>query len=158
LTSAEIAVVEAAWLRAGGIPPGRRQQGLGCIVAFFGMATLTLTPAIGNYVTIAPETAYRVLGVAVLLLFGGAALGLFGSRRARSAEHGDIEAATERVVAAHTVGDRSLPEAATDLIVLLRQAGLGAAGDVAPRLGAALDYVQRIDAHFGNRALGAPPG
>jgi hypothetical protein len=157
LTPSEIEAAEAAWLRPGGTLPARRQQGLGCVVAFLGMATLTLTPALGNYVDIAPQTAYSVLAAAVVLLFVGAGLGLTGSRRARSAAHVGVDAAARRVVAAHAAGDPSLPQSAVELIVLLRDAGPGAAGRVAPRLGAALEYVQRFDAHFRNRAPGAPP-
>jgi len=157
LTPAELEEAEAAWLQAGGVPPGRRQQGLGCVVAFLGMATLTLTPAIGNYVDIEPQTAYLVLAVAVVLLFGGAALGLTGSRRARSAGSDDIDAAAGRVVDAYAAGHPSLPAEVVHLIVLVRQAGPGASGDVALKVGAARDYVQRVDTHFMSRPLGAPP-
>ncbi len=126
-------------------------------MAFLGMATLTLTPALGNYVEITPQTAYFVFGAAVVLLFAGAALGLTGARRARSTERGDIDAAAERVVAAHSAGDPSLPQETVELIVLLREAGPGAASSLAPRLGAALDYVQRLDEHFRSRAVATPP-
>lgn len=157
LTPAEIEAAEAAWLLPDRSLPARRQQGVGCVVAFLGMASLTLTPAIGNYVEIDPQTAYFVLGVAVVLLFVGAALGLTGARRARSVEQLDIDAAAERVVAAHSAEDPSLPEEAVRLIVLLRNAGPGAAASVAPRLGDALEYVQRIDSHFRSRAVATPP-
>ena len=157
LTPTDLEAAEAAWLEAGGVPPGRRQQGLGCVVAFLGMASLTLTPAIGNYVDIQPQSAYVILAVAVVLLFGGAALGLTGSRRARSAASEDIDVAVDRVVEAHAAGHPSLPVDVVHLIVLLRQAGPGVVGDVALKVGAARDYVQRVDTHFMSRPLGAPP-
>jgi hypothetical protein len=121
------------------------------------MATLTLTPAIGNYVDIEPQTAYLVLAVAVVLLFGGAALGLTGSRRSRSAASDDIDAAVERVIDAYSAGHPSLPSEVVHLIVQLRQASPGEVGDVALKVGAARDYVQRVDTHFKSRPLGAPP-
>ena len=157
LTPTDLEAAEAAWLEAGGVPPGRRQQGLGCVVAFLGMASLTLTPAIGNYVDIQPQSAYVILAVAVGLLFGGAALGLTGSRRARSAASEDIDVAVDRVVEAHAAGHPSLPVDVVHLIVLLRQAGPGVVGDVALKVGPARDYVQRVDTHFMSRPLGAPP-
>lgn len=121
------------------------------------MAALTLTPAIGNYVELSPETAYLVLAAAVGLLFAGAALGLLGSRRARTAGGDHLDEAVARVVAAYAAQERSLPAHTVDLIVLLREAGPGAAAEVAPRLGDALDYVRRVDAHFQGRPIGVPP-
>lgn len=121
------------------------------------MATLTLTPAIGNYIEIAPQTAYLILAAAVGLLFTGAAVGLVGARRAREGSRELVRALADRVAAAHATESPALPGEAVELIILLREAGAGAAAEVAPRLGGALDYVQEIDRHFASRAIGSPP-
>lgn len=50
----------------------------GCLTAFVGMVLLTLTPAIGGYVQIPRPVVMAIFVGAVVLLFAGAGLGVFG--------------------------------------------------------------------------------
>ncbi|NNF39451.1 MAG: hypothetical protein HKN71_12340 [Gemmatimonadetes bacterium] len=156
LDGEEARVVESTW-DAVGVPTGRRLQGVGCVTAFVGMATLTLTPAIGNYVDLGVDTAYGVLALAVALLVGGAALGLFGANRDRPTGPEPIEEAVEALVKARAA--RGGPALAEATVLLARMVDVGQAappGDWAERIGPALEDVRRVRAHLQETGRLAP--
>lgn len=78
LTEADLAVIQkaVAELRSEGLP--RDPSIPGCLTAFVGMALLTLTPAVGGYVSIPRPVIMTIFLVAVALLFVGAGVGIFG--------------------------------------------------------------------------------
>lgn len=157
LAPAEVEALEQAWLDAAMVLPGRRMQGVGCMTAFIGMVVLTLTPALANYVTISPETAYGFLALAIALLLLGAGLGLAGSRREPKVDAATIESAADRVARAHASGAPTLPSDAIALLALCRRARPGAIEGVRARLGEALPYVTAIERRFAERQPGQPP-
>lgn len=53
---------------------------IGLGLAFAGMLLLTLTPVAGRWADVPPALAATALGVAVLLIVLGAAIGLLGGR------------------------------------------------------------------------------
>lgn len=60
-------------------PPRRDPQLSGCLLAFIGMAVLTLTPALGTWVPVSRGLGTALFGGAVAALFGGAVVALAGS-------------------------------------------------------------------------------
>jgi hypothetical protein len=148
LTEDEVRVVDETWSRVA-VPVGRRLQGVGCGLAFVGMAGLTLTPAIGNYVDIETNSAYGVLGIAILLLGAGAALGLFGATRDRPQGVAPVLEAADRVARARDAASGPAIAEATVLLALLRDVGQA---EPPPgwtdRLGAGLEDVQRVQAYL----------
>jgi hypothetical protein len=141
-------VVETTW-DAVAVPTGRRLQGVGCATAFVGMATLTLTPALGNYVDLGVDAAYGVLALAVALLVGGAALGLFGATRDRPSGPEPVEEALEALVKARAA--RGGPALAEATVLLARMLDVGQAAppiDWSARLGPALEDVHRARTHL----------
>lgn len=81
LDSHERGVAEAERERLRQAGPVRDPKVSGCFVAFAGMIVLTLTPAVGGWLDIPPGLALGILAGAVLLLAGGAAVGLIGGSR-----------------------------------------------------------------------------
>ena len=81
LDSRQRAVAEAERDRLRQVGPNRDHKVSGCFVAFAGMIVLTLTPAVGGWLDIPPGLALGILAGAVLLLAGGAAIGLIGGAR-----------------------------------------------------------------------------
>jgi hypothetical protein len=81
LTPAELEAVRAEDERLRRAGPTRDPKVSGCLIAFTGMVVLTLTPAIGAWLEIAPGLALGILAGAVLLLAGGAVIGLLGGNR-----------------------------------------------------------------------------
>lgn len=151
LTPEERDAVELAWSRGGGAPVAERLQGVGCLVAFAGMAALTLTPALGNYLDLSPESAYGVLALAVALLGLGAVLGLVGASRGGRTRRREIDAAIGRVVAAHGAGGARVASEAALLLARLRSAPVEAAlppEETARRLGPALADVRRVQRYL----------
>lgn len=151
LTPEERDAVETAWARAGSAPVAQRLQGVGCLVAFAGMAALTLTPALGNYLELSPESAYGVLALAVALLGIGAALGLLGASRGGRSFRGEIDASIARVVSAHRAGGAGMAAESATLLARLRSAPPEAAlppEETARRLGPALADVRRIQRYL----------
>lgn|GEM_PF-7101840 len=55
---------------------------VGIGLAFAGMLVLTLTPVAGRWADIPPGLAVMALGAAMILILGGAAVGLLGGREA----------------------------------------------------------------------------
>lgn len=157
LDPAEARAVEAVWSGGAGGLSGRRMQGVGCLVAFAGMASLTLTPALGTVVPIEPASAYAVLGVAVILLALGAVLGLVGASRDESSRPGALDEAVDRLLEARAAsGPEPVAEAAV-VLLRLREAGPGVDGAaLARRLGPAASVVRRVEAHLVGRGL-LPP-
>ncbi len=81
LTPAQIDVARAERERLRLAEPIRDPKISGCLLAFTGMIVLTLTPAVGGWLDIPPGLALGILAGSVLLLAGGAALGLIGGSR-----------------------------------------------------------------------------
>jgi hypothetical protein len=81
LTPIQAAVAREEWERLDRSGPRHDPKVSGCFVAFAGMIILTLTPAIGGWLDIPPGLALGILTVAVLLLAGGAGIGLIGGNR-----------------------------------------------------------------------------
>lgn len=81
LTPAQTAVAREEWDRLDRSGLRRDPRVSGCFVAFAGMIILTLTPAVGAWLDIPPGLALGILTVAVLLLAGGAGVGLIGGNR-----------------------------------------------------------------------------
>lgn len=152
----EARLVERTWDEAV-VPTGRRLQGVGCATAFVGMAALTLTPALGNWVDLGADAAYLVLALAVVLLLGGAALGIVGATRDRPSGPGPVLEAAEALVKARAArGGPALAEA-TVLLARMLDVGQGAPpGDWVERLGPALEDVQRARAHLQDTGRLAP--
>lgn len=148
LTPDEARVVDERWrVGAGGLQI-RRLQGFGCVSAFVGMAGLTLTPAIAPWIAVDPAIAYLVLGIAIVLLLAGAGMGLVGASRAGAADRQAIDAAVDALAESHATPGSSV-EAATVLLVRLREAGPGAVPlDLSQRLGPAAAEVARVEAHL----------
>ena len=80
LTSSDEAVVQSEVDRMKSEPPRRDPTGPGCLIAFVGMLTLTLTPALGNWVEIPLPTGRLIFIAAVLAIFAGAFVAMFGAR------------------------------------------------------------------------------
>lgn len=143
-------------MQAETVLPGRRLQGVGCLVAFVGMVGLTLTPAMGNYVPISPETAYGLLAVAVALLVVGAALGIVGARRDPSLEASALEEAADRVAQAYASDAPSLPGEAVAFLLMCRRGRPEAVQRAAARLGEARAYMTSVERRFADRDPGRP--
>lgn len=157
LVEAEARAVEAVWRRGGEGIPGRRLQGVGCLVAFAGMLALTLTPALANFIDVDAGSAYAVLALAIGLLGLGALLGLAGASRDEAARPRALDDAVDRLIAAHAAGGPAPVVEAATVLVRLREAGPGVDfGDVARRLGSAAAVVRRVEAHLMERGL-LPP-
>lgn len=57
---------------------------VGIGLAFAGMLVLTLTPVAGRWAEIPPGLAVMALGAAMVLILGGAAIGILAGREAAS--------------------------------------------------------------------------
>ena len=64
---------------------------IGIGLAFAGMLVLTLTPVAGRWTDIPSDYAAMALGVAMLLILGGAAVGLLAGREGSDRESGSDE-------------------------------------------------------------------
>lgn len=157
LSADQAEIVEARWRAGAGGTRNRRLQGFGCVTAFVGMAALTLTPALGAWRTMDPGAAYLVLGVAVVFLVGGAALGLLGGTRAGSADRAAIDRAASDLLRA--AGGAAEPvEEVTLLLLRLQAAGPGAVPpDLPARLAPVAELIHRVEAHLVRRRLVPPP-
>ena len=107
LTPADQAMVASELERFRKDASMRDPQLPGCLLAFLGMAVLTLTPALGSWMEISRSLGITLFVLAVLALFAGAAVALGGSaaqgRRARREQ----EAAVGPILAwAGSGGDR----------------------------------------------------
>lgn len=90
LTPEQVAIVREEISLERGRPMRDPQIG-GCMVAFFGIVILTMTPSIGRWVEIPQVLATALLILAAVLLFGGAALSLFSGRIRKKADIGIAE-------------------------------------------------------------------
>lgn len=81
LSPTQTAVAREEWARLDRSGPRRDPKVSGCFLAFAGMIILTLTPAVGAWLDIPPGLALGILALAVLLLAGGAGVGLIGGNR-----------------------------------------------------------------------------
>lgn len=122
LTPDDQAIIASELERFGREASMRDPQLPGCLLAFLGMAVLTLTPALGSWMEISRGVGITLFTLAVVALFGGAAVALGGgaaqSRRARR----EREAAVGPILAwAESGGDREAAlRAATRLLAWAR--------------------------------------
>lgn len=156
LSEAEIELVHARWRAGAGGLRNRRLQAGGCLAAFLGMAALTLTPALAAWLTIDPGLAYLILGLAVLCLFGGAAMGLLGASRAGRVDRDAVDGAVSALLEAGS-RDGAPVEEATTLLLRLREAGPGAVPpDLSARLAPVASDLHRVEQYLIERRL-LPP-
>lgn len=148
LSPEEAAIVEQRWRAGAGGVRDRRLQGAGCVAAFVGMAALTLTPALAGWMTVDPALAYAILGLAVVMLVAGAAMGLIGAGRAGAGDRAAIEAAVAALLEAKARGASPVDEAAT-LLLRLQEASPGAAPpDLPARLAPVAGELQRVERYL----------
>ena len=115
------------WDRLARSGPDRDPKVSGCFVAFAGMVILTLTPAVGGWLDIPPGLALGILVLAVLLLLGGAALGLIGGGR-QERDRSALRQASLEALGRWDRGEAEAPEAARAAVGFLFSGG-GAAFD-----------------------------
>lgn len=139
----EVALAERARLRQLG--PVRDPKLSGCMLAFIGMIVLTLTPAVGGWLDIPPGLALGILAGAVLLLGGGAAMGLVGGSRQETEAARAREESLE-MLARWTEGGASEDEAIRASVRFLHAGGgliIDGAAGVSPEARALIGRVAR---------------